>query len=208
MHKFTSSVFVASLALASVAPVFSQQPAAPASAAGQAVTPPAAPRARVSPHETISTVIGDRRTGNRVTISYGRPYAKNPKNGEMRKVWGSLVPWGKADRLGADEATLLITQQPLDFGGTTIPAGAYTLYIVPSLEGATKLAFSSNLGKWGVPVDEKNDVARIDLTKQSVSPQVDQLTIAVDNDQATGGGVLRILWEDTQFSAPFTVKKA
>lgn len=201
------SLVIAALALASSAPAFSQSASAPANA-GQTVAAPAAPRARVSPHETISTVIGDRRTGNRVTIVYGRPYAKHPRTGEMRKIWGGLVPWDKADRMGADEATLLITQQPIDFGGTTIPAGAYTLYLVPSLEGATKLAFSSNLGKWGVPVDEKSDVARVDLTKQSVEPKVDQLTIAVENDQATGGGVLKIVWEDTQFSAPFTVKKS
>jgi hypothetical protein len=207
MHKFTSSILVSMIALASAAPIFSQSAPAPTNAAGQTVAPPAAPRARVSPHETISAVIGGR-NGNRVTIVYGRPYAKDPKTGETRKIWGGLVPWDKAHRLGADEATLLLTQQPIDFNGTTIPAGAYTLYLVPSLQGATKLAFSSNLGKWGVPVDEKSDVARVDLAKQAVDPRVDQLTIAVESDQATGGGVLKIVWEDTQFSAPFTVKKS
>src|SRR5688572_2907416 len=80
-----------------------------------------------SPHETTSVVIGERRTGNRVTITYGRPYSKDPKSGEIRKVWGTLVPWEKAYRLGSDEATLLLTQQPLVIGETTIPAGAYTL---------------------------------------------------------------------------------
>ena len=69
-----------------------------------------------SPHETTSTVID----GNRVTITYGRPFTKDPKSGEMRKIWGGLVPYGKAWRMGADEATLLITQQPINFGETTI----------------------------------------------------------------------------------------
>jgi hypothetical protein len=160
-----------------------------------------------SPHETTGAVIGDRRTGNRVTITYGRPYSKDPKSGELRKIWGGLVPWGKADRLGSDEATLLLTQKPIVFGTTTIPPGAYTLYIVPSESGPTKLAFSSNLGKWGVPVDESHDVARVDLTKTTLDKSVDQLTISVENDSATGGGVLRIKWETTEFSAPFTVAK-
>ena len=58
-----------------------------------------------------------------------------------RKIWGTsedkaLVPSGKAWRLGSDEATLLVTQQPLAFGDTTIPAGAYTLYMVPQETGA------------------------------------------------------------------------
>jgi hypothetical protein len=160
-----------------------------------------------SPHETTSAVIGDRRTGNRVTITYGRPYMKDPKTGEPRKIWGELVPWDKANRLGADEATLLLTQKPLVFGTTTIPAGAHTLYIVPSETGASKLAFSSNLGKWGVPVDESKDTARIDLTKTKLDEPVEQLTITVENDTASGGGVLKISWETTQFTAPFTVAK-
>jgi len=169
--------------------------------------PAMAQQARVSPHETISTVIGERRTGNRVTIVYGRPYSKDPKTGEARKIWGGLVPWGKAYRLGADEATLLLTQQPIVIGETTIPAGAYTLYVVPTEGGPSKLAFSTNLGKWGVPVDETHDLARVDLKKDSLEKAVDQLTLAVVNDPAAGGGVLKIMWENTQFSAAFTVKK-
>ena len=34
---------------------------------------------------------------------------------------------------------MLLTQQPLAFGDTVIPAGAYTLYIVPSEHGTSKL---------------------------------------------------------------------
>src|SRR5438477_5701130 len=99
-----------------------------------------------------------------------------------RKIWGTaddkaLVPDGKAWRLGSDEATLLVTQQSLVFGNTTIPAGAYTLYMVPQAGGGAKLAFSSNLGGWGVPVDETHDVARVDMKKEASSAAAEQLTI-------------------------------
>jgi hypothetical protein len=185
-------------------------PATPATAAAAptatTVQPTPAPRARVSPHETINAVIGGR-GGPRVTITYGRPYSKDSKSGEIRKIWGGLVKWDKADRLGSDEATLLITQQSLVIGDTVIPAGAYTLYIIPSETGTSQLAFSSNLGKWGVPVDETKDVARVPLKKDTIAQSVDQLTLGLANDQATGGGVLTIQWETTQFSLPFTVKK-
>src|SRR4051812_15337292 len=86
-----------------------------------------------SPHETTSAVID----GNRVTITYGRPYTKAPKTGEARKIWGGLVPYGKAWRLGSDEATVLITQKPIVLNGTDVPAGAYTLYMVPNESGAS-----------------------------------------------------------------------
>jgi hypothetical protein len=177
--------------------------AVPAIADTVAPTPPA--RVRVSPHETISATIG--KGGPRVTLTYGRPYSKDPKSTELRKIWGGLVKWDKADRLGADEATLLLTQQPLQFGETVIPAGAYTLYLVPSENGTSLLAFSSNLGKWGVPVDESHDVARIPLTKAALSSQVDQLTLAVKANAAGDGGEITIQWENTQLSAAFLLKK-
>ena len=175
-------------------------------AAALAAMPVMAQQNRISPHETISSVLGDWSNGNRITIVYGRPYTKDHKTGEMRKIWGGLVAWDKADRLGADEATLFITQQPIQIGETTILAGAYTLYTVPSETGPFKLAFSTNLGKWGVPVDETHDLARVDMKKDALDKPVDQLTLAIDKDQA-GGGVLKIMWETNQYSVPFTVKK-
>jgi hypothetical protein len=178
-----------------------------ASMSAQTDAPRAIPSGRKSPHETVSTVIGDRRTGNRITITYGRPYTADPKTGQARKIWGGLVPWDKGDRLGADEATLFITQKPLVFGATTIPAGAYTLYQVPSETGASKLVFSTAIGKWGTPVDESHDTARVNLKKAALNQSVDQLTIGIQNDKETDGGVLSIRWEATEFSVPFTVGK-
>lgn len=206
MIKKLAQALLLTTALFSVVSLFAQaekkakQPAAPLPGAGTG---------GATPHATTSAVIGpNRREGSMITITYGRPYRVHPrKGGEARKIWGGLVPWGKADRLGADEATLFINQHPVEFGGTTIPAGAYTLYIVPSETGASKLAFSKNIGKWGVPVDETSDVARVDLKKESLSETVDQLTIAVENAPPTMNGVLKIKWDQTQFSAPFTVKK-
>jgi hypothetical protein len=165
-----------------------------------------AQRARTSPHETTSAMIGDRRSGCRVTIIYGRPYTKDPRSGEMRKIWGSLVPYGKAWRMGADEATTLITPQALVFGDVTVPAGAYTLYMVPGEGDDSKLAISTAIGGWGIPVNESHDLGRVPLKKESMEKAADQFTMAVANDPA-GGGVIKLMWENTQYSVPFTVKK-
>jgi hypothetical protein len=165
-------------------------------------SPLLAQKGRVSPHETISAVVN----GNRVTLTYGRPYSKDPKSGDIRKIWGGLVPWGKAWRTGSDEATLLITQQPIVIGETTIPAGAYTLYTVPAENGPSKLAFSKKLGQWGIPVDETQDLARVDMKKEPLDKQVDQFTMEIQ-PSPPAGGVLKMMWENTQFSVPFTVKK-
>ncbi len=157
---------------------------------------------RVSPHETISKTIND----GLVVVVYGRPYQKDPKNGEARKIWGGLVPFGKVWRTGADEATLLVTAKPLTFGDTTIPAGAYSLFTLPTEDGGAKLIVSKQLGEWGAyTYDEKQDLARIDLKKETLTAPVDEFTMALDKDGS--GGVLKLMWENTGYSVAFTVKK-
>jgi hypothetical protein len=171
--------------------------------------PAAAQQKRLSPHETVSAVVD----GNRVTIVYGRPYTKDSKTGEIRKIWGGLVPYGKIWRTGADEATLLITQQPIVLGGATIPAGAYTLWTLPNENGKAKLIINKQIGQWGMNsrdpkqvYGEALDVARIDLKKDALEHPVDQFTMSV-GENPSGGGVLKLMWENTQYSTTFTVKK-
>ncbi len=93
--------------------------------------------------KTISAVID----GNRVMVTYGRPYTKNPRSGEVRKIWGGLVPYGKVWRTGADEATILITQKPITLGGAAVPAGAYTLWTLPGRRSARQKADHQQAGR-------------------------------------------------------------
>jgi hypothetical protein len=167
-----------------------------------ATLPLLAQQKRKSPHEIVSRRID----GKIVMVIYGRPYSKDPNTGEERKIWGTLVPYGKVWRLGADEATLLVTEAPLQIAGTDVPSGAYSLYMLPDETGASKLIINKQVGQWGLTYDEKQDLARVDLTKDSVDTKVDQLTLAVEKGKEAGG-VLRITWENTTFSVPFTVKK-
>jgi hypothetical protein len=157
---------------------------------------------RVSPHETVTADID----GNTVTIVYGRPYTKDPKTGAPRKIWGELVPFGKVWRTGADEATLLTTKQPLDIGGTTVPAGTYSLFTLPEQSGAAKLIVNKQTGQWGTKYDEKEDLARIEMKKEAVDKPVDQFTIAIEKNPA-GGGTLKLTWENTQYSVALKAKK-
>jgi hypothetical protein len=169
------------------------------------ISPLMAQQKRISPHETISKVVD----GNRVTIVYGRPYTKDPKTGQNRKIWGELVPYGEVWRTGADEATLLITQKPIMIGETAIPAGAYTLRTLPNEDGTAKLIINKQIGQWGIgpgSYDEEQDLARIDLKKETLDAPVDQFTMAISKNPS-GGGDLKMMWESTAFSTPFTVQK-
>ena len=156
---------------------------------------------RVSPHDTISETI----SGSRVTVVYGRPYTKDPRSGKPRKVWGGVVAFDQVWRMGADEATMLVTEQPLEIGGTAVPAGAYTLYMLPAADGSAKLIINKQLGQWGTDYKQDQDLARVDMTKGSVDPAVDQFTMDVAKDGKDG--VLKATWDTLSYSVKFTVKK-
>jgi hypothetical protein len=204
MPKFSLPLAFLTAALAA-APCLTAQESAPAS-----------PRVRVassggvSPHETFSKVF----ERNRITIVYGRPYSKDPKTGGLRKIWGGLIggptnPWGKAWRAGSDEATLFITQKAIQVGGTEVPAGAYTLFLIPYEDGSAKLVINKQLGQWGLQYDASQDLARIDLTRSDLEKPINQFTMALDKDpDHPGGGILKISWESTQYSVPIAVVKS
>lgn len=156
---------------------------------------------RVSPQETVNATID----GNDMSIVYSRPYTKDPKSGEPRKIWGTLVPYGKVWRMGANEATILKTSKPITMAdGAPIMPGSYSLYMWPDEKGA-KLIVNKQTGQWGTKYDEAQDVTRVDLKKDSLGKPVDQFTIAVDKGE-NGGGVFKLMWENTQYSVPFRVK--
>lgn len=185
MNKIKSALAIAAIVVSAV-PLMAQQK-------------------RISPHETISSVID----GNRVTIIYGRPYTKDPKSGDPRKIWGGLVPYGKIWRTGSDEATLLITQKPIVIGETTIPAGAYTLFTLPAEDGPAKLIINKQVGQWGIgpgSYDEKQNLARVDLKKDALDAPLDQFTMSVAKNPS-GGGLIKLMWENTQYSVAFTAAK-
>ena len=192
--KTIKSLFIASALILGALPLMAQTKAA--STGG------------VSPHETVSQTFDGARN-NRVTITYGRPYTKNPKTGEAREIWGTLVPYGKVWRTGSDEATILITQKTIMFGNTSVPAGAYTLWMLPNEDGTAKLIINKQIGQWGVgpgSYDEKQDLARVDMKKDVTDKTAEQFTIAIAKN-TEGGGILKLAWDNVQFTAAFTVQK-
>ena len=179
------------------------------------VAPPPTPRARVSPHELVSAVVaGSGMTGQRLIIVYGRPYSKNPRGTDIRKIWGGLVPWDKVWRMGADEATLMVTPVTLQFGELSVPPGVYSLYMLPSENGTSKLIINKKVGQWGIngsgdayPADmNATELGRVDLKKDPLTSQVDQFTIAITPTRGGGGGTLKLVWENAQYSTEFTAK--
>src|SRR5438105_4681912 len=123
---------------------------------------------RPSPPGTASCSFAD---GKKITVDYSRPYMKG------RKIMGGLVPYGQVWRTGANEATTFVTDADLSVEGVTIPQGSYTLYTLPSA-GTWKLIINKQTGQWGTIYNEKQDLARVDLKKETIETPVEQFTIS------------------------------
>lgn len=78
-----------------------------------------------------------------VTINYSSPAVKG------RKVWGDLVPYDKAWRAGANEATIFETDHDVEIEGKKLPAGKYSLFATPG-EKEWTFTFNSQTGQWGI----------------------------------------------------------
>jgi hypothetical protein len=186
--------------------------------AQQAQTSSTLTQPRTSPHDTISVRLsggapaaGARGRGGMsgplVTIYYGRPYMADPRTKQPRQIWGGLVPWNQVWRLGADEGTTLISQTDLVFGEFTLPAGAYTLEMLPVQEGTSKLIINKAVGYWGIPYSaiQAQELTRLDMKKEpDVDKSVDQLTLSLENNAGTG--TLKVTWDKSVYSIAFKAK--
>jgi hypothetical protein len=138
--------------------------------------------------------------GKTLTIDYSSPRAKG------RKIMGGLVPYGQIWRAGANDATTFVTDSDLNIGGTTVPAGSYTIFTVPD-QNKWSLVISKKTGEWGTAYPgPSNDLARIDMQVSPTSSMVENFTIAFD--RASGGCTLRMEWENTRASVDIAKKSA
>jgi hypothetical protein len=147
----------------------------------------------LSPRDTVRTTNAG---GAAITLDYGRPAKRG------RVLYGSLVPYGQVWRTGANAATQIRTDRSLDFGGTVVPAGFYTLWTIPGPDG-WKLLFNSQTGQWGTAHNATLDVFTVDMKVAPLAQVVERFTISIE-EQPTGGTV-NLDWDTTRASAAFTV---
>jgi hypothetical protein len=156
------------------------------------------PRRPAGPRVSLRTTLVVEVSGARIGIEYGRPSKRG------REIWGALVPWSRWWMPGADEATTITTADPLAFGSLAVPAGDYTIYTLPSAD-SMKLIINRETGQFHTVYRPDRDLGRVEMTLKRLDRPVERLTFAVE--PAPGGGVLKLVWDDREYSAPFVVTR-
>ena len=129
--------------------------------------------------------------GGIVRIDYGRPDLKG------RDLLDLVQPdfyW----RMGADEATRLLTLEALVVGGKRVPKGEYTLLGHFKTREDFDLVIASEVGPGRIPTKV---AGRVKGTIEENEEYVERLTIQLTE---SGGEVLFVLsWGKNKISAPF-----
>ena len=208
-----------------------QQPPQPATAQQnpQMQQPGQALRLPLSPPGQAATQVGGKwvtpegstvpryTEGKWIVIEYGRPILRGRK-----QIFGSGADYGKKVnddgpvwRAGANMTTRLKTQVPLVFGGKTLPAGDYSMFvdlkpaawtlIISTQPYQQKYDKENKTDTWGAyNYDQKFDVLRAPMTVSKNAATIDQFTIQFVN-VTDAGGTLQMLWENTVGSVGFKI---
>jgi hypothetical protein len=134
-------------------------------------------------------------------VFYNRPYKKG------REIFGSLVPFDKVWRTGANEATTFETSKDLNIEGKTLKAGKYTLWTIPRPDRWTIIFNSEHEnGQWGInSKGEANrnpalDVLNVDVMPVHQDQVFEQFTISFEK---SGQDIEMVLaWDKTVVSLP------
>lgn len=153
--------------------------------------PAAALKTAPSPYDSTMATVG----AAKVKICYSRPSLKG-----RTAIGGTLAPFGKVWRTGANEPTIIHTTAPITVGGVTLAAGSYSIYSIP---GAASWTVMLNKGttQWGTQYDAAQDVGRATAAPKALAAPVEQFTIALS------ASALTLSWEKTSVTLPVAAAK-
>ncbi|WP_138477548.1 DUF2911 domain-containing protein [Dyadobacter bucti] len=135
--------------------------------------------------------------GKNVSVAYGQP----SKKGRVlfgKEGSGSLEPYGKVWRIGANNATEITFKKDGTFGGKPVKAGTYTLFALPTDKDWT-LILNSELKQWGAyKYDEikGKDVLKVTVPNKTYATSEEKLTFTVKDAS------LDFQWDKSGFSVP------
>ena len=129
-----------------------------------------------------------------IKVTYSQPQKKD------RDIFGSLVPFGKVWRTGANEATEITTTRDILIDSILLRAGTYSLFTIPEREKWT-IVINSDVGLWGAyNYNQDKDLWRFDVPVRSTDKMYDPFTIIFNHRNELAD--LLMMWDHTMVSIP------
>jgi hypothetical protein len=133
-----------------------------------------------------------------IRVTYSSPGAKG------RAIWGALVPYGAIWRTGANAPTRVSFSREVQVGGTTVPAGSYSIFSIPGEAKWTVILNKDPDLKGSFEHDAAHDVAKLEVTPET-SPPRERLTFLFE-DTAEDGTKLVLDWAGKRIVLPIQVE--
>lgn len=146
-----------------------------------------------SPPENVAATVA----GKKITIDYYAPSMHG------RKIMGGLVPFGEVWCTGANWATKITSEAPLQMGTLKLPAGSYSIWTIPDANEWT-LIINRQTGQFHKDYDSSTDFGRTKMELKTLPSPVETFKIDV-RDNGGNKGTLALDWETTEAYIPFTV---
>ena len=125
--------------------------------------------------------------GTEISVRYYRPTLRG------RTPFPNIVSWGRTWTPGADSATRIETNGPLEIEGKTLAAGKYSLWVVTDEKDAWTVIFNRTADAFHLSYDESQDALRVPAKPTNTSQSTETLEITfplVDADSA----VMQLQW--------------
>ena len=118
---------------------------------------------------------------------------------DKRIIFGDVIKYGSAWRLGANEATEIEFFKPVTIQDQKIEQGRYVLYCIPYPD-KWRLILNNDLFTWGLKFDSTKDVHRFVVPAQKTDVPFERFTMEFEKAQA--GMQLHIAWDSLHADLP------
>src|SRR5690349_5779311 len=103
--------------------------------------------------------------GTEISIRYYRPVLRG------RTAFPGVVGWGRTWTPGADSATRIETTGALEIEGKALPAGKYSVWVIPEEKEAWTVIFNRTADAFHLSYDESQDALRVQARPAAAAAQ-------------------------------------
>jgi hypothetical protein len=162
---------------------------------GTVLAAPASPQIRASERSTLSQTID----GTVITLDFARPRLR-----DRMPIFGKVVRWGEVWTPGANWATTLETNRPIELGGRAVPKGKYSVWLVVRESGPWTLVLDPDHHRYHMdPPDSSAAEVRIPVEPRPGS-RTEVLTWSFP-ELRVSGGTLAMQWAESVVSLDLRV---